>query len=203
MPGSFPIDTIRMKFPNIELKEVIFEEPVGVNVSRENLGKALLAKVSQKTGEIWLDTECTSVVSAKDSCTVRFRKENITGTLSCKIIIDASGTNPASQRTSIVRQRPPNDQLGYAVQYQMKCVDTLQAANDFYYGSEFSPRGYAWNFPRKRPPPASNSTVTEDSLPGPCAWIPASRSRWIWPTPSTSPRTGKSKYANDFPPLSV
>ena len=103
MSGSYPINTIRMKFPNLELKEVTFEDPVGVNVSRENLGKALLRKVSQKTGEIWLDTECTSVVTTKDSCTVRFRKENVIGTLTCKIIIDASGANPVSQRTSIVR----------------------------------------------------------------------------------------------------
>ena len=149
MDGAYPIDTIRMKFPNLDLREVRFKEPVGVNVSRENLGKALLQKVSQSSGEICLDTECTSIVTTKDSCTIRFRKENVTGNLSCKIVIDASGANPVSQRTSIVRQRPPNNQLGYAVQYQMKCEDTLPSTNDFYYGSEFSPRGYAWNFPRK------------------------------------------------------
>ncbi|MFW9794321.1 MAG: NAD(P)/FAD-dependent oxidoreductase [Candidatus Thorarchaeota archaeon] len=149
MQGAYPIDTIRMKFPNLDLKEISFENPVGVNISRENLGKALLEKVSQNSGEIWLNTECTSVVSTKDSCTISFTKENVTETLSCKILIDASGVNPTSQKTSIVRQRPPNDQLGYAVQYQMKCEKTMPSANDFYYGSEFSPRGYAWNFPRE------------------------------------------------------
>ncbi len=38
--------------------------------------------------------------------------------------------------------------MGYAVQYQMKTQKSLLNTNDFYYGSEFSPRGYAWNFPR-------------------------------------------------------
>jgi len=149
MPRSYPIDTIRMKFPNLELKEVRFKEPVGVNVSRENLGRALLAKVTQDSGEIWHDTECNWVDTPKESCTIHFTKENVRNTLSSELIIDASGANPVSQRASIVRPRPPNDQLGYAIQYQMKCRETLPSANDFYYGSEFSPRGYAWNFPRE------------------------------------------------------
>jgi digeranylgeranylglycerophospholipid reductase len=150
MLGSYPIDTIRMKFPGLELKEVRFNEPVGVNVSRENLGRAMLEKVSPNSGEIWLNTECNSIVTTKNLCRIRFMKENVSDTLTSKIIIDASGANCVSQRTSIVRPRPANDQLGYGVQYQMKCTDTLSSANDFYYGSEFSPRGYAWNFPRDR-----------------------------------------------------
>jgi flavin-dependent dehydrogenase len=32
----------------------------------------------------------------------------------------------------------------------MECEERLQSTNDFFYGSEFSPRGYAWNFPRDR-----------------------------------------------------
>lgn len=146
--GAYPIDTIRMKFPNHELTEIKFENPVGVNVSRENLGQALLDKIPLSIGDIWLDTECNRIDSKKDSCSIRYTKENESDFLSCEILIDASGANPASLRSSIVRERPPNDQIGYAVQYQMKCRETLPGANDFYYGSEFSPRGYAWNFPR-------------------------------------------------------
>jgi flavin-dependent dehydrogenase len=139
-----------MKFPNLELKEVRFEDSVGVNVSRENLGRELLDKVAPNVGEIWLDTECNWIESRKDSCTIRYTKKNVSGSLSCKILIDASGANPASLRSSIVRERPPNDLLGYAVQYQMMCRESLPGTNDFFYGSEFSPRGYAWNFPRER-----------------------------------------------------
>ncbi|MHA2158463.1 MAG: geranylgeranyl reductase family protein [Candidatus Thorarchaeota archaeon] len=148
--GSVPIDSIRMKFPGFELKEVRFEQSVGVNVSREDLGKALLDKVPQKTGEIWLDTECNWIETSKDSCKIRYTKENVSGTLSCQVVIDASGANPASLRSSNVRERPQNDQLGYGVQYQMKCQESMSGTNDFFYGSEFSPRGYAWNFPRHR-----------------------------------------------------
>ncbi|MHA2151965.1 MAG: NAD(P)/FAD-dependent oxidoreductase [Candidatus Thorarchaeota archaeon] len=148
--GSVPIDSIRMKFPGLDLKEVRFEKSVGVNVNREDLGKALLDKVSQDTGDVWFDTECTWIDTSKDSCKIQYTKENVTETLSSHLLIDGSGTNPASIRSSNVRDRPQNDQLGYAVQYQMKCKDSMKRTNDFYYGSEFSPRGYAWNFPRNR-----------------------------------------------------
>ena len=150
IPGAYPIESMRMKFPGLEVKEVSFENPVGVNASRENLGRMLLSSVPQGTGEIWLDTECNWIEVSKDSCTIQYTKENVRESISCQILIDASGSNPASQRTSIVRKRPSNDQLGYAVQYQMKCKESLLGTNDFFYGSEFSPRGYAWNFPRDR-----------------------------------------------------
>jgi flavin-dependent dehydrogenase len=43
--------------------------------------------------------------------------------------------------------------MGYGVQYQMrlpKDSEPLEGTNDFLYGSEYSPRGYAWLFPRGR-----------------------------------------------------
>ncbi|MFQ5833184.1 MAG: hypothetical protein ACE5H4_10810 [Candidatus Thorarchaeota archaeon] len=68
-------------------------------------------------------------------------------------MIDASGANPASQRSTPFRKRIPNSLMGYAVQYQMKLPvrsEPLDEVNDFYYGGEYSPRGYAWVFPRGR-----------------------------------------------------
>jgi len=64
------------------------------------------------------------------------------------LVIDASGVNPVSLRFTPIRDRPSNSQIGYAVQYQLKTKRALDIVNDFYYGSEFSPRGYAWSFPR-------------------------------------------------------
>lgn len=148
LPGSHPIDSIRMKFPGLEIKHVDLGKAAGVNVSRENLGYTLLRSVKQKSGEIWLDTECNKIDSTKNGCVIRYTKENVSSTLSCQIVIDASGANPSSLRFCLVRNRPTNEQMGYAVQYQMKTEETLSNTNDFYYGSEFSPRGYAWNFPR-------------------------------------------------------
>jgi digeranylgeranylglycerophospholipid reductase len=142
------VKSIRMKFPGIDMKRVDFDQPVGVNVNRSNLGTALLNLIDRSTGEIWLETECGLITSRNDKCEVRYTKENETGSISSYLIIDASGANPVSLRFTPVRNRPMNSQIGYGVQYQVKTKKALEIVNDFYYGSEFSPRGYAWNFPR-------------------------------------------------------
>ncbi len=148
IPGTYPVSSIRMKFPGTEMKRVDFDEAVGVNVSRVNLGQGLLDAIDRDVGEIWLDTECGHIMSTKDHSVVQYNKENGSGLLSTNLIIDASGANPVSLRFNPVRNRPMNSQIGYGVQYQVKTKGPLEIVNDFYYGSEFSPRGYAWNFPR-------------------------------------------------------
>ncbi|MHA3963164.1 MAG: geranylgeranyl reductase family protein [Candidatus Thorarchaeota archaeon SMTZ1-45] len=149
IPSAHDVKSIRMKFPGLEMKRVDFENRVGVNVSREVLGVTLLNQIETSSEEIWLNTECGETEATKDKCTVRYTKGNETGLLSSHLIIDASGVNPVTIRFTPVRSRPMNSQIGYAVQYQMKTKYPLEIVNDFYYGSEFSPRGYAWSFPRK------------------------------------------------------
>ncbi|MFW9806881.1 MAG: geranylgeranyl reductase family protein [Candidatus Thorarchaeota archaeon] len=148
MQGAHEVRSIRMKFPGLEMKRVDFDEPVGVNVSREDLGTTLLNRIETDVGELWLGVEAGMITSNNEGCRVRYAKGPETGAISSKIIIDASGVNPVSLRFSPSRPRPQNSQLGYGVQYQIRTKEPLQIVNDFYYGSEFSPRGYAWNFPR-------------------------------------------------------
>ncbi|MFX1559727.1 MAG: NAD(P)/FAD-dependent oxidoreductase [Promethearchaeota archaeon] len=148
IPGAHEVKSIRMKFPGLDITRVDFEKPVGVNVNRENLGIALLNQIGKDVGEIWLETECGQITSKRESIELRYTKENVTSTISTHLIIDASGVNPVSLRFTPVRNRPSNSQIGYAVQYQMKTKRALDIVNDFYYGSEFSPKGYAWSFPR-------------------------------------------------------
>lgn len=149
IPGSHDVKSIRMKFPDLETKRVDFDKRVGVNVNREDLGDALLNQVDKSTGQIWLQTECGEIKASKSQCTVKYTKKNESGSLTSHLIIDASGVNPVSLRFEPVRNRPANSQIGYAVQYQLTTKRPLEIINDFYYGSDFSPRGYAWSFPRK------------------------------------------------------
>jgi digeranylgeranylglycerophospholipid reductase len=150
IPEAHEVKAIRMKFPGIEMTKVEFDDPVGVNVSRENLGAALLKKIDTGTGEIWLDTEAGLISNTAKRCTVTYRREEESSTISANLIIDASGVNPVSLRFTSIRNRPTNSGIGYGVQYQVRTKKPIEIANDFYYGSEFSPRGYAWNFPRGR-----------------------------------------------------
>jgi digeranylgeranylglycerophospholipid reductase len=148
IPGAQYVKAVRMKFPGLEMKRVDFDEPMGVNVSREDLGAALLKQIGCEAERIWLNTKCGQIESHGNLCKVRYTKENEVGFLSTNLVIDASGVNPVSLRFTPIRARPTNSQMGYAVQYQLKIRKPLEIVNDFYYGSEFSPRGYAWSFSR-------------------------------------------------------
>jgi digeranylgeranylglycerophospholipid reductase len=148
IPGAQYVKTIRMKFPQLDMKRVDFDEPVGVNASREDLGAALLKQIGSEVDRIWLNTECGQITSVGNKCEVQYTKGNEAGSLSTDLVIDASGVNPVSLRFVPLRSRPTNSQMGYAIQYQLKAKTPLEITNDFYYGSEFSPRGYAWAFSR-------------------------------------------------------
>ena len=148
IPDAHFVSSIRMKFPLLDILRVDFDHPVGVNVTRENLGKALLNRIQINSDELQLGTECGKIKTTGDRCITQYTKGSKSGAISSNLIIDASGANPVSLRFSPIRKRPLNSQMGYAVQYQMKTNEPLEIVNDFFYGSEFSPRGYAWSFPR-------------------------------------------------------
>jgi len=68
--------------------------------------------------------------------------------LTSKLVIDASGANPVSQRFTVIRPRIPNSRMGYGLQYHIEVDKVLDNSNVFLYGNQFSPSGYSWIFPR-------------------------------------------------------
>jgi digeranylgeranylglycerophospholipid reductase len=140
-----------MKFPHVGISTVDFEEPVGINISRRELGEAMLRTVKNASEHVLLQSLVTSVRVGLDGCSFAYTKDNESQEVNCKILIDASGVNAVSIKSGLVRSRISNDELGYAVQYEMHRDESMPAfpeTNYFLYGSEFSPRGYAWVFPR-------------------------------------------------------
>jgi len=151
--GSHAVNGIRIKFPGMELARIDFGEAAGVNVSRADLGLAQLSQIRKAKRTVWARSKVHQVRVDNEGCQVGYSKDGERGVLNSRIVIDASGTNPASQRSTPFRERIPNSLMGYAVQYQMKLPSEsapMDKVNDFYYGSDYSPRGYAWVFPRGR-----------------------------------------------------
>ncbi|MFX0046443.1 MAG: hypothetical protein ACFE8Z_11390, partial [Candidatus Hermodarchaeota archaeon] len=151
--GSHSVNGIRIKLPGMELTNIDLGEDVGVNVSRADLGRAQLSRIQDAKTTVWTRSEVHQVRVVDEGCHVGYSKDGERGVLSCSIVIDASGANPASQRSTPFRNRIANSHMGYAVQYQMELPassEPLDRVNDFYYGSDYSPRGYAWVFPRGR-----------------------------------------------------
>jgi digeranylgeranylglycerophospholipid reductase len=150
-PGAHPVTTVRMKFPRQDMKTVEFGAKVGVNASRADLGMTMLKYVGAGSGEIRLQTEVGRVSVRKSGCEMSLHKLGQSEKLTSEIVIDTSGVNPVSLKTLQLRKRLPDRLMGYTAQYQMRrpsSMESLNGVNDFYYGSDYSPRGYAWVFPR-------------------------------------------------------
>lgn len=149
--GSFPVWSVRMKFPGTDVKRVDFDEAVGVNATRKDIGQAQLEKLSRNERRIWNLTTAKMVAISSEKCSISFESPDEEGEILSKLVIDASGVNPVSQRSHQIRDRIPNSKMGYAIQYQMTFEPPsadYMGVNDFYYGSDYSPGGYAWAFPR-------------------------------------------------------
>ncbi len=151
IPGSWPVKSVRMKFPRVDLTSVDFEDPVGFNVTRRALGEVMLSMVTDSATHVSLESNVLSVDAGPEGCSLNYVQGGNKRKLKCKVLIDASGANAVSIRSGLVRPRISNEGMGYAVQYEMHREESMPPfpqANYFLYGSEFSPRGYAWIFPR-------------------------------------------------------
>ncbi len=152
----YPVTGVRMKFPAMELVQVDFDHTVGFNVSRVDLGQALLEKVSHRSDDsIRMNVRVGGIKIGSEGCVVsNYSSSNERHELTCKMVIDASGAVPVSIRCGLVRGRIPDSGMGYTLQYQMSIdpptVGEFAHINEFYYGGEYSPGGYAWLFPRGR-----------------------------------------------------
>ncbi|TFF96111.1 NAD(P)/FAD-dependent oxidoreductase [Candidatus Thorarchaeota archaeon] len=145
--GQHDIHSVRIKMKKQDMVRVYFDRPVGVNIRREDLASKLLDDLS--TGVLRLNTTATKVETNNDRCLTTIETCSGREVIQSQLVIDASGVNPVTQRFVKLRERPSNSQLGYAVQYHLMRKEEFEGVNDFYYGSEYSPRGYAWAFPCK------------------------------------------------------
>ena len=145
--GQHEIGSLRMKFPGLDVVRVDFDDVVGVNVRREHLADCLARRIDKTQGNVRLGTEVTNIKVSESGCSVTLSRGSDFETLTSLLIIDASSVNPVTQRFVALRKRPSNSYLGYAIQYHLKRNTEFQNVNDFYYGHEYSPRGYAWAFP--------------------------------------------------------
>jgi geranylgeranyl reductase family protein len=150
--GSYDITSLRMKFPGMDVVRVNFDRSIGVNATRGNLGETMLNEVGNRD-QIRLGTTVGNIKEGSDSVDVTYNDTEGQRTVKAEILIDASGANAASIRNGLVRERIPNEQMGYGIQYHLELSEEEQPfepVNEFYYGSEYSPGGYAWSFPRSR-----------------------------------------------------
>ncbi len=144
---QYDITSARLHFSGKEPATIEFKKPLGINVSRGALARAMISMTSQQDKHQF-GSEISRVEISKDSCKVSMRTDEDEATFTSKLIIDASGANPVSQRFVKLRERISNSAMGYGLQYHIEFEDELPHSNTFLYGSQFSPSGYTWLFPR-------------------------------------------------------
>ena len=149
IPDSYDIYSVRMKFPNLEMINVDFDHSIGKTVTRGGLGKTMLASVKNQNS-ISMSSMVTSLTEREEFTEVKYEQDN-SKTMRVRYVIDASGVNAVSIKCGLIRDRIPNSQMGYAIQHHYKTNEKTPYDSDlhFYYGSDYSPKGYAWFFPRK------------------------------------------------------
>lgn len=141
------INEARLQFSGRDLSTVKFDKPLGINVSRGALGKTLLGMTSAKDSLI-LGAKISKVETTSAQSKITVRQDGKEQRYISKLIIDASGANPVSQRFQTLRPRIPNNAMGYGLQYHIEVKKELGHSNTFLYGSQYSPSGYTWIFPR-------------------------------------------------------
>ncbi len=149
---GYRIESIRMKFPGISVVRVDFDKAVGINTTRAALGKLMLHSIPNYSDNISMATNVTGLIERTEFIEVHTQSNEAKQVLSSSLVIDASGVNPVSIRSGLVRNRIPNTQMGYGRQYHFVIKNgnrSFEPVNDFYYGGEYSPGGYAWLFPQE------------------------------------------------------
>ncbi len=144
---QYEIDQARLQFVGRDPSVIKFDKPLGVNVSRGALARAMISMTTNSDNHHF-GTTVTSIDTNEEFCKVQVKTDNEILDYTCRLIIDASGANPVSQRFIPLRPRIPNSSMGYGLQYHIELEEELPHSNTFLYGSKYSPSGYSWIFPR-------------------------------------------------------
>ena len=144
------IRKIKLVFPNGESRIVEYDETVMINIERERLARVLIRNC-QKNGCTLL-TSHKFVVAERNGnlwdITVKNMENNQIINLKSKILVGADGVLSQVNKTLNIRSPFKKDELGLSVQYLISRAQVVRDdANEFYYGHQVSPFGYAWIFP--------------------------------------------------------
>ncbi len=153
IPSQHEIKSVEMKFSAMDPVIIDFEQVIGVDVTREDLGKAMLSNIPGDQDWFRKNTLVNSIVQENGIAIASTIRENENNIIRAKIVIDASGAYPVTLKKVPIRKRIPTNGMGYGLQHHLKISDStedLPSRIAFYYGGGYSPRGYAWIFPRKR-----------------------------------------------------
>ncbi len=128
---------------------VEFEDIVGYNLDRTRLAEYLANRVEKSGGEVVTNTAVVNIEKKEEVIVVRAGEGK--EVYKAKIVVAADGAY--SKIGSMIRGRFKSNELGLTTQvkaHRSKLLSEISSnLNIIFLGSDFSPFGYAWIFPKK------------------------------------------------------
>ena len=139
LPGV-EISGIRIVYRNID-NVIWYSEPIGKNIGRKTLLKFFFKHLDKLGIDLELGFLVRSVSAEKDHVSILGKRR-----IRARVIVGADGAASITRRI-IFRKGIKLRDFGLAYQVWVKSSNSLEPINEFYYGREYSPAGYAWVFP--------------------------------------------------------
>jgi digeranylgeranylglycerophospholipid reductase len=138
---------VRIAYREGEPFTIDYDERVGGNVNRSKLGKYLAQRAISAGAEV-RSKERVKELKVREN----YVELSASETLQTKMVVGADGANSLIKK--LLNPTVDGSSLGLCVQYLMSMSPELiderfGRRNEFYYGGDVSPFGYAWIFPKR------------------------------------------------------
>ena len=143
---------ISISMPGLPIHHVDYQNPVGIQITREALGRYLCQRANTAGAKILLQHQAIRCVRIDSQWQITLKGN--TKELQASLLIGADGVNSLVARQTGLRTRFLNNQLGITIQAQVALPEeeiTKRFGNrmELYYGREICPYGYLWIFPKR------------------------------------------------------
>ncbi|MFX1565554.1 MAG: geranylgeranyl reductase family protein [Promethearchaeota archaeon] len=143
---------LSLSIPGHPLRHINYPQPIGIQITREALGRFLCQRTQSSGAQIFLQHQMISCFREDSGWRLILRgkiKE-----LHSSILIGADGVNSTVARETGFRHRFNKDQLGITVQAHITLSEAQISSRfgsrmELYYGREICPYGYLWIFPKR------------------------------------------------------
>jgi digeranylgeranylglycerophospholipid reductase len=143
---------ISISMPGLPIHHIDYPNPVGIQITREALGRYLCQRANSAGAKILLHHQAIGCMrsDSKWQVTLKGNIKEIYATL----LIGADGVNSLVARETGLRTRFLSDQLGITIQAQValpeeEITKRFGKRMELYYGRDICPYGYLWIFPKR------------------------------------------------------
>ncbi|MHA2426976.1 MAG: geranylgeranyl reductase family protein [Candidatus Hermodarchaeia archaeon] len=145
-----PLRGFRLFSPGQISVDYATKEPSGFTIDRRIFDKALFARATEAGADSLLGARVLDITQENGTVTgVVVRHDGKRKTLKAQVVIGADGVNSQIARLTGLRKSYKPDDIDSCFGYEMaNCDLEVPDLMEFLLGSEISPRGYIWIFPK-------------------------------------------------------